>query len=958
LAKGVPAQYRAGMSVGADGRRQPEIVGRDAHVAAVRSFVAETQLGPAALFLEGEPGIGKTTLWRDGVDAAEAAGSLVLRSRPSAAEAQLTFAGLTDLLGGVLDTSEAQLPEPQRVGLEVALLRRQGDAEAGSPEPRTVATGLLTVLRALASRTPVLLAIDDLQWFDASTTRVLTFALRRLETEPVRLLASLRRDPESAQVAEDWAGVLPASETINVGPLSLDEIRGLLRGRLAAAFSRPTQRQIHEASGGNPFFALEIGRALLRGGEEPRPGEPLPVPRALRDLVQARVAALSDDALQAALIASATARPTRAVVAQVIGEQGRASRAIEEAQRADVLEDRAGTLSFTHPLLASTVYAAVPAEQRRRLHRRLAEVAVDAEDQARHLALSTDGPDPRVVEALTAAAHEAARRGATDGAARLLEQALAVAPDQDVAARVTVLLAAAAAHSHAGGYLRARELLAEAARMEPSGPARARVLYQLAEATYTTDGPRAAEAIHHEALEQASGDVRLQVFILKQLAWYALARASRADAEAHATEAVRLAETLGDPLVLLAALDASGDVRFRYGDPQARAQLERALELERQNAAALGELIDSERPSQTLVGHLVWEHRFAEARPRLLEWHDDMLAAGEEGERCAALWLLAHVECWSGELGLARRYAEEAYEVILGAERIGELATKALARGLVYAHLGLEPEAREMVAEALRRARETGSWYTEIRALSVLGFLELSLGRHEAAREPLGEAVARILESGWGQPAYFGSTMPDAVEALLTGGDLERAEQLVEWLEERARTLDHHWALATSARVRGLLHAAQGDTGTALATLLDAVAIAEQLGEPVELGRTLLALGTVQRRANQRKVARESLERAVGVFETLGSRLWAERAREELGRVSGRPRASQGLTETEARVAALVAQGLSNREVADRLFVTPRTVEANLTRIFGKLGVRSRSELAARHLSETTAPRI
>ena len=937
------------MNAGAGTGNGLEIVGRESLIATVRRFVADARSRPAALFIQGEPGIGKTTVWSNGVEAAEADGCLVLRSRPSAPEAQLSFAGLTDLLGPILHTSGAELPEPQRAALEVALLRREADPDDGQPESRAVATGLLTILRAAASQNPVVLAIDDLQWFDPSTTRVLAFALRRLETEPIRLLATVRGQDHEHPL-EEWATVLPDTEMVPVGPLDLDEIRAMLRRRLGASFPRPVQRQIHEASGGNPFFALEIARALLREHQPVRPGEPLPVPPGLRDLVQARVAALSDDALEAALIVSATARPVRSLVAAVIGDDARASKAIEETQRAEVLEERSGSLFFSHPLLASTVYAAVPAEQRRRLHRTLAAVAVDAEDQARHLALAADGPDPRVVKALEAAAVEAGRRGATDGAARLLEQALALVAARDARERVRVLLAAAEAHSHAGGYIRARELLAEAAGIETPGPGRARVLYQLAETTYKTDGPRAAEPIHQQALEQAGEDVRLCVFIRKQLAWYAMARASRAEAEGHAAEAVRLAEALDDPLLILSALDGAGDVLFRYGDPQGGELITRAVELEHRHAGSLGELIDSERPSQTQLGHRLWEHRFAELRPRLLEWHDEMLAAGEEGERCTALWLLTQVECWAGNLELARRYAEEAYEVILGAERLGELATKAVVRALVYAHLGLEPDAREMVSEGLRRARESGSWYTEIRALSVLGFLELSLGRPEAAREPLQEAVDRMLESGYGQPAYFGSTVPDAAEAFLAGGDLDRAEQLAGWLEERGTVLDHQWAIATAARIGGLVRQARGDSEGALALLAEAVGKAEALEEPIELGRALLALGSVQRRANQRKASRVSLERAADVFSRLGSRQWTARAREELARVSGRAAGSSDtLTETEARVAALVAEGLTNREVADRLFVTPRTVEANLTRIFSKLGLRSRSELAARY---------
>jgi DNA-binding CsgD family transcriptional regulator len=187
----------------------------------------------------------------------------------------------------------------------------------------------------------------------------------------------------------------------------------------------------------------------------------------------------------------------------------------------------------------------------------------------------------------------------------------------------------------------------------------------------------------------------------------------------------------------------------------------------------------------------------------------------------------------------------------------------------------------------------------------------------------------------------------DAIEATIQAGDLD-CEAEIDELETAGRSLDYPWALATSARCRGLLLAARGELDSAAAELQRALQEHDRSPQPLELGRTLLTLGTVQRRGKQRAAARTTLDRALELFDGLGAALWAERAAAELARIPGRGRASGELTETERRVAELVAEGLSNKEVAARLFVSVRAVEANLSKVYAKLGVRSRTELAAR----------
>jgi DNA-binding CsgD family transcriptional regulator len=227
------------------------------------------------------------------------------------------------------------------------------------------------------------------------------------------------------------------------------------------------------------------------------------------------------------------------------------------------------------------------------------------------------------------------------------------------------------------------------------------------------------------------------------------------------------------------------------------------------------------------------------------------------------------------------------------------------------------------------------------------GLLELSLGDAEASERVMAPIVSLVEATGVREPmqAYY---VPDAVEALTCLGELARAEALLEPFDRRARELDRLWAIANAARCRSLLAAGHGDLDAALTNAEDAVRRWESLEMPIELGRALLALGQVRRRRGERRLARDVLERALGLFHDRGARPWAERATEELRRIPIRRGAPADLTPTEERVAALAGAGRTNREVAQALFMSPKTVEANLARIYGKLGIRSRAELGAR----------
>lgn len=275
---------------------------------------------------------------------------------------------------------------------------------------------------------------------------------------------------------------------------------------------------------------------------------------------------------------------------------------------------------------------------------------------------------------------------------------------------------------------------------------------------------------------------------------------------------------------------------------------------------------------------------------------------------------------------------------------------------LVRAHRGHVDQARQLASEALAMCEQTGIVPVATQALSVLGFTALSLGDYQAAvshLDPLAEASAAF---GLGEPGVV-RFLPDAIEAIAALGQVERAQSLARQLEERGKTLGRPWALAAGVRCRAHLSAIDGDLQAARIACGQALSQFERLPMPFELGRTLLVKGMIERRARRKAEARESLGRALGIFERLGAPLWADKARRELAKISVRASGDR-LTETERRIAALVTQGHTNREVASALFVTENTVQTHVQHIFQKLGVRSRTELAARFLPApaSTAP--
>ena len=499
----------------------------------------------------------------------------------------------------------------------------------------------------------------------------------------------------------------------------------------------------------------------------------------------------------------------------------------------------------------------------------------------------------------------------------------------------------------AGEAERATELLSDALSTAPPGPRRGEVLYWLGFLEeYEGDRRRAAD-MYREASDNAGDDVVLRGRIEEGLASVLfLLRTDLPAAADHARAAVNLARQAEDPAMEIAALSVLGLVDAVSGGSEWRQALAHGRELGGRT-----------RPVQTAVSAtftlgvvLTWVDEFAHGCELLRSLRGQ---SEERAEESALPWILAQL-CWAeflaGRWDEADRHAQEGIELAEQADQEPQRLAALGVRGLVRAARGDVEGARSDAETTLALAPEHGVMFATILGACALGLLELSLERFEAVQRLLGPIGARLEAGGVREPGSV-RFVPDQIEALIALGRLEEAEQLLDVLERQAADLDRASALAAAGRCRGLLAAAHGDLDGALAPLQNALVEHERVSMPFETARTLLVLGATRRRARMKRPAREALEQALEIFEQLGARLWAERARAELARVGGRPAATGELTPTERRIAALVAEGRSNKEIAAVLFVTPKTVGTQLSRIYRKVGVHSRTELA-RHLSE------
>ena len=912
------------------------IIGREEELAAIEAFLGAVEQGPRALVLSGEAGIGKTVLWEAGVDDARERYGRVLTCRGVEAEASLSFAGLSELLGDVLEEVGSLLAPPRRRALEVALLL----AEPGETtlDPHAIGLAVLDALRALAEQGPVLVALDDVQWVDTASAGAIQIAFRRLREEPLGLLATLRLGPELESPFE-LERSLPHERfrRLTLDPLSLAALHRLLEERLGLELTRPELSRVQEATAGNPFFALELGRELVRTNTRPTPGQALRVPDSLRELLGGRLARLPGEILDVLLLVAALARPTVELLATTYGERERVLEALETAVEESVVELDDSSVRFAHPLLASICYERAPVWKRRAVHAALAGALSDVEERARHLALAADGPDAVAAEALDAAADSAASRGATAAAAELAVLAARLTPGDPALDRGR-RFRAAGLYRLAGDTERAVAILEQLLTEVPHGPERSDFLFELA-VTQTRGSPAQLEILQ-EALDEAAGDARRSALILSMRAGTNLVSANARAALVDARAALEQAEVAGDPTALAWAIGYVGQAENYLGQATP-GLLERGVEIEDAVGHGPGWMAS---PRYALARRLMRLGDVDLARGLLEQVEAAAVERGDEVTRVMVLWPLATIEWIAGRWQQALDDANSAYELTEQIQHPHAQQWVGRAKTLIEVDLGLVDEARASAEVTLARGRANSYDVYVAITLGVLGRLELALGHLDEAGRYLREIPARLLDG-----AVLDPTVPvwaDAIETLVALGEIERATDYLTVYQQSADRLGSPWAVAAAARSRGLVAGARGDADTAFAAFDSALAVARERSFPLESARTLLSLGTVRRQAQQKKAAREALEQALAIFEELGARLWAEKARSELKRISGRAPASEGLTETERRVAELAAHGRTNKEIAAELFMGLSTVESHLSHVYRKLGLR-RAELAA-----------
>ena len=899
----------------------------------VAEFLAAATTKPTGLIIEGEAGIGKTTLWLAQLRHATDLGFRVLTARVGQAESVMAFAALADLLDDVEDEHFASLPDLQRLALDRLLLRAGSD---GPPtDQRVVAAAFVAVLHALVKTSPVLIAIDDVQWLDTSSRAAIEFAMRRLKG-PFGVLLTERCAPGESTAA-GWLKLDRPDGVgrVSVRPMNSAQVHTLISERLGRKLTRPSLLRIVEISGGNPFFALELAQALGEG----RAGPELPLPATLADLVRRRIGQLDDPTRELLLAAACVADPTTDLLARAndVTVEEITSR-LEQVESAGIIALEGNRVRFAHPLLASGVYTDAGPTARRAMHRRMGSLETQPELRARHLALASASGDDEIFAALDQAADAARARGAPAAAAELVDLAIGLGGDNPIRR-----MKAAENHFLAGNTAKAATALGRVESIEPA-MLRALATSLLATVRMYDNEHREAVELLRTALDDAAGNAPVQVQVLLRLSFALNSIGELDDARRHARDAVKLAEELGVPGVVSAALAWSVNVGFQCGRGLDEESLTRALKL--YDSAFDVPIIFRAPFVHALM--MSWTGRLEQAHRELTEVRSVCVERGAESDMMAIAGFLAINHLWQGQLSAAEAEAAEAVE---RAEQLGGadvLIIPMTVRGAIAAYAGRVEAARadaQWVLGAVknRRVSHIADWPG-----MTLCFLEESLGNHREALEALDTSFLARNQTPSTELMY-GWHLPDVIEAMVGVGRLDDAEFLTGVLERNAAMHNRSWTRAVGSRCRAMLLAARGDVGAAELEAHRAMATHDSLPMPFERARTQLLLGQLQRRLRQKHTAATNLTEAVQTFERLGTPLWVRRAKAELSRAVVAP--SDGLsplTPSEQRVAEMAATGATNKDIAAAMFISSKTVEHNLTKIYRKLGISSRAELGRR----------
>jgi DNA-binding CsgD family transcriptional regulator len=903
------------------------LYGRDPERARVGELLdGARSLRSAVLVISGEPGVGKSALLEEARDLAD--GMTILSGGGVESETHLPFAALHQIVRPVLHYVES-LPQTQADALRGAL-----GLVAGGSDRFLVSLAALSLLAEAAERQPLLCLVDDAQWLDDASADALVFVARRLDAEGIAMLFAARE----GELRRFEAPGLPE---LHLGGLDPAAAGALIDRHDGVALSSEVRDRLVVETGGNPLALLELSPALtdaqLSGAEAML--APIPVSARVERAFLARVDRLPEESQTLLLVAAADDTGELATVLRAAAQLGAAPEALDSAEQAGLAHVRGTRLELRHPLVRSAVYQAAPLSKRQAAHGAIASALdgeVDADRRAWHRAAASVEPDPSVVEELEQAAQRARRRSGFAAASLAFERAAALTPDEEHRARR--LIAAAENAWFAGGVERALMLLEGARPLVTEPIQRADIDRFLGLIEMTRGVPAdACQFLLRAATEVApiDGERALQ---LLNIAGLAAAYAGDREAGVAIGEVARGLTVEETPSVrmlaqLLIGLGAHAQGDFAEAAPRLR------------EALGLAEELDDDAAGDQPVA-LLFAGRAAlylgDDQAAYRTHHEAAARARESGALSIVTQILprlATAELWAGRWPSAAANAREGLQL---AREIGQhdvVAQQLVMLALLAAARGSEDECRSLAAESRELASARGLGIVAELAQWALTLLELGLGRAE-------EALRRCREISTTMVVFWGAL--DRIEAAIRAGDRETALAFLDVFEPWAESSGVAWPRAVVLHGRALLSEDENEAGGFFLAALDAHA---EAARPFELARTELAYGEFLRRARHRVEARKHLQVALDGFEGLGAMLWAERARVEL-RASGQtarkrdPSTRAELTVQELQVARFVADGLTNREVAAQLFLSPRTIDFHLRNVYKKLGISSRMALA------------
>lgn len=896
---------------------RPLLVGRDEERRMLAAVLERARQGqPDALVVIGEPGIGKTALLDD--LRAAAADTTIVDAAGAEGERAIPLAGLLTLLTPVRGAFAA-LDAPH--GDVLAAITTTGEAAPVT----AMGLAVLDLVSSMSEHAPVLVLLDDIHWFDELSLQVLGFARRRLHDHRVAVVAAAR--PGCLRTDQDVA-------ELELAGLDGEGAHALLAATGESVTTAVADR-CRDACRGNPMALLELGGALTpeqRAGVVPLPAQ-VPVGAHLHRWLLDRIADLPDRTRRALVVLALAGHAGPGVVAEALDRLGLRMSDLDAADRSGIVNRAAGVVELDHPLYGTTAVGATDPAHRRAAHRALAAALPDGalERRAWHLAEGCEDDPAGAVAALQQVAARATEQGAHLAAADAWERAGRLLPSPVERARA--LVAAGGAAWDAGRPDLATPLLRAARDLVPPGDVRASATAALGEVLgWSASIGEARRLLEAEVPHVERDHPQLAVTLLTSSARLASLAASP-DAIALAAAAERVAAG-GDDLAQATARTMATHVRLVAGEGVGLH--DRIAELD-----ALGALIENgvTRPllelAQLLGFDLMVRERWAEARTTFTNARTAAREASLPGVEGFASAMAAEVAWRTGRWSEARAEAsvDAAFHAPLAGLQ-GTFGDATLAR--VEAALALDESARQHAHLAIERGDQLGMLALSAWGRHALGLASLAAGHPQDALEPL-TWIWRLERSGGANDPGVLWWHGDLLEALLGTGHRDDADRFVEQLEQRATATGRAWAAAIAARGRGLL---RGDLGA----LQSSVELLDGLGAPFEAARSRLAHATLL----DGEPRRAALDRAGTAFDALGAQPWIDRVR-ALGAGAPHPgptAVAAVLTPAELRVALAVGRGLTNREAADALALSPRTVDAHLQSIFRKLRVHTRTQLA------------